>query len=84
MGIEGKIELAYLVLPKDIGGVELLTAGWSEEELADADRTAEEVLRSIRAGKFWPPTTPPPPYFEEFARICQDNRFGFLRLPDEE
>jgi hypothetical protein len=84
LGIEGKVRLGYLVLPKDFNGVAFLPAEWSDEDLAGADRKAEEIVRAVRAETFWPPAAPPPDFFEEFAAICQDNRFGFLRLPDEE
>lgn len=84
MGIEGSIGLGYVALPKDVRGVAFLPAEWSEEELAGADRKAEEVVRKVRDEVFWPPTTPPPEFFEEFSAICQDNRFGFVHLGDEE
>jgi len=41
------------------------------------------VIRAIRAGVFWPPTDPPPAFFDEFAAICQDGQFG-TALADEQ
>ncbi len=49
------VKLGYIILPKDIQQTGLYQAPWSDEELADADATAEEVIRSIRQGIFWPP-----------------------------
>ena len=49
------LKLGYIVLPKDIQQTGFYEASWSEEELAEADATAEEVIRKIRQGIFWPP-----------------------------
>ncbi|MBN1591106.1 MAG: PD-(D/E)XK nuclease family protein [Pirellulales bacterium] len=76
LGIEGPVALGYIALPKDVAKVGLLRAEWSAEELENADETARQVVRDIRAGKFWPPTDPPPPFAEEFSAICQDGQFG--------
>jgi hypothetical protein len=71
-------------LPKDTSGVGHLPAGWDEEELQSADRAAEEVVRKVRAGVFWPPASPPPDFCEDFAAICQDGRFGTIVAAEEE
>ena len=76
LGIAGPVELAYIVLPKDTGKVGHLPAQWTDEELRDADRVAEDVIRKVRAEEFWPPASPPPAFAEQFAAICQDDRFG--------
>ncbi|NUQ61139.1 MAG: PD-(D/E)XK nuclease family protein [Pirellulales bacterium] len=84
MGIDGPIQLGYIVLPKDPTRVDALLAQWTEEDLAQADRTAEEVVRRIRAEIFWPPASPPPAWFEEFAGICQDDRLIAVALAEQE
>lgn len=76
--LEGPIQLGYIVLPKDVTRIAALIADWSEEDLEAADGVAEEVVRRVRRGEFWPPKTPPPPFSEEFAAICQDGQFGAL------
>jgi ATP-dependent helicase/nuclease subunit B len=76
MGIEGRVRLGYVNLPKDVGAMELAEAEWTDDELASADRAAEEVIRKVRREEFWPPTQPPPHYFEEFAAICGDGPFA--------
>ena len=76
MGIEGRVRLGYVNLPKDVGAMELAEAEWTDDELASADRAAEEVIRKVRREEFWPPTQPPPDYFEEFAAICGDGPFA--------
>ena len=76
--LEGPIQLGYIVLPKDVTRIGALIADWSEEDLESAGGVAEEVVRRVRRGVFWPPKTPPPPFSEEFAAICQDGQFGAL------
>ncbi|MGA2033978.1 MAG: PD-(D/E)XK nuclease family protein, partial [Thermoguttaceae bacterium] len=83
LGIAGDVGLAYIALPKDLAKVGPLPAPWTAEELVDADRTAEEVIRKVRTEKFWPPVSPPPAFSEQFAAICEDDRFGAVLLPDE-
>jgi RecB family exonuclease len=82
LGIEGPVELAYIVLPKDTSRVEALKAAWTPEDFRSADQAAAEVIRKVRAEKFWPPVTPPPEFSEPFAAICQDGRFG--AIPENE
>ena len=83
LGIDGPVELAYIALPKDVAKVGELIAEWTPAELDEADETARRVVRAIRRGLFWPPTDPPPAFFDEFAAICQDGQFG-AALADEE
>jgi ATP-dependent helicase/nuclease subunit B len=75
---EGPIRVGYVVFPKDTTKIGPLFAPWAEEDFGEADRVAENVVRRIRAGEFWPPALPPPAFSEEFAAICQDGQFGAL------
>ena len=85
LGIAGPVELAYINLPKDIAAVGHMAADWTEDDFADADRAAADVIRRVRAKEFWPPANPPPAFSEEFAAICQDGRFGAVAaILDEE
>jgi CRISPR/Cas system-associated exonuclease Cas4 (RecB family) len=68
--------VGYIVLPKDTTKTGERLAVWSEAELADADHAAEGVVRQVRREVFWPPTSPPPAFSEDFAAICQDGGFG--------
>lgn len=76
MNFQGRVRLGYVNLPKDVSKMELAEAAWTDDELAAADRTAEEVVRKVRRQEFWPPVQPPPDYFEEFAAICGDGPFA--------
>lgn len=75
---EGSIRVGYIVLPKDTTKIGPLFATWTEGDFSEADRVAENVVRRIRSGEFWPPALPPPAFSEEFAAICQDGQFGAL------
>jgi RecB family exonuclease len=70
------IDLGYVLLPRDLNGVGLALATWTKEELDEADEKAREIIRHIRAERFWPPICPPPLFSEDFAAICQDHRMG--------
>lgn len=83
LGIEGPIQLGYIPLPK-AGIVTEAIAPWSESELADADRTAFEVVRKVRKGEFWPRASEPPAFSEDFAAICRDGQFTAPPLAEED
>ena len=79
------IELGYVLLPKDSLGVKHAPADWDEVLLSSADALARQVIAAIRAGKFWPPKSPPPDFSEDFAAICQDRRLGsWMPIGEEE
>ncbi|MBP90272.1 MAG: hypothetical protein CMJ64_26795 [Planctomycetaceae bacterium] len=71
--IDGPVEFGYILLPKDTSRIEYCLAKWTDEELAEADTIAADVVRAVRQTRFWPPTDPPPAFSEDFAYICQDN-----------
>jgi ATP-dependent helicase/nuclease subunit B len=80
---EHGVELGYITLPKDPAGVGDRMAEWSTAELEDADEQARHVVRSLRAGTFWPPNETPA-YEDEFTAICQDLALGrSLAAPSE-
>jgi RecB family exonuclease len=84
LGIDGPVQLGYILLPKDISKVGPRMAEWSDDDLAAADRTAADVIRGVRAERFWPPADPPPAFSEDFSAICQDGRFGAVLAAEEE
>ena len=75
LGITGSVKLGYVLLPKDTGKVQFCDAEWTADELAAADDVARDVVRKVRAEKFWPPVQPPPDFSEDFSAICQDSVF---------
>lgn len=78
-----RVELGYILLPKDVQEIGLALAEWTPAELAEADEVARRVIRQIRAGVFEPLTLPPPAFSEDFAVITQDHRLGVWHAPEE-
>jgi RecB family exonuclease len=78
-----QVALGYVLLPNDTQAVGLAEANWSEEELAEADALAEDVIRRVRAEQFWPPASPPPAYADDLAVICQDNSLEGWRVEED-
>jgi len=48
-----------------------------------ADDKFREIVRGLRAAKFWPPVKTPPEYAEDYAAICQDNVFEKYEISAE-
>lgn len=84
LGIDGEIKLGYIVLPKDLDATGELLAEWTGADLAAAEATAAEVVRNIRAGRFWPPADPAPSWSEDLAAICQDDQLGRALSVDDD
>lgn len=81
IGVEGPVDLAYIVLPDVSEGVDLLKANWTDEDLESADAFAREVGRKILDGVFWPPAEKLKWPQEEYAVICHDGTFDGEPLP---
>jgi RecB family exonuclease len=78
LGIEGAIHTGYIVLPKEVSEVDFLLDDWTDEELEDANETALDVVRRIRAGEFWPPKELSDYSYDDWADICQSGVFDSL------
>lgn len=61
--------LGFIVLPKELDQTNLFLAEWGKEDLAKADETAQEVIRAIRQGIFWPPKEDAEGKFPDLAPI---------------
>lgn len=77
------IELGYVLLPRDLAAAGLAIAEWDRALLETADEQAREIVRAIRAERFWPPTLPPPEFADDVAVICHDHRLGSYRASGE-
>ncbi|MEX0702184.1 MAG: PD-(D/E)XK nuclease family protein, partial [Planctomycetales bacterium] len=77
-GIGEELKLGYIAIPKGSAGTKHHLADWTRDDLDSADETARTVIRGIRANHWSDlrPIDPPPMFFDEFASICQDGRFG--------
>jgi ATP-dependent helicase/nuclease subunit B len=73
--------VGYVLMTKDHSSIGVELAPWNREEMEEAVAIAREVVRRIRRGEFWPPTSPPPYGFIEFAGICRD---GLRMTPEVE
>ncbi len=55
----GALELGFVNLGHRLSEDPLARAEWSEDELAEAREVAREVVRAVRARRFWPPGEAP-------------------------
>jgi RecB family exonuclease len=70
-GIVEPVDLGYMQLPRDLGQVGFVSAGWARGEIDDAVQTAHDVVRSIRVGAFGDPGEVP--HFDDgLAGPCYD------------
>ena len=76
LGVTGAIQLGYIRLPRDTNDVGAQLAEWTADDLAAADRTAQDVARRILDQHFWEELRATPDTLSEFGPICQDNVFG--------
>ena len=72
LGIEGEVQLGYLALPASTEDTDFLEAGWSEEQLAEADAVVADVAEKIVRGDYTRITEKRVPFAESLAAICQD------------
>ncbi len=75
-GVEGDVELGYIILPSDTNQMQAAMASWTDDELRSADETAREVGRRILDGDFWQELDEPPGTLQEFGAVCQDGVLG--------
>ncbi len=66
-----RLELGYVLLPKDLGKAGFRVAAWEEEHLRTADEMAQRIIRKVRAGEF-PQSTEKPAYEDEFTWIMKE------------
>jgi ATP-dependent helicase/nuclease subunit B len=72
---KGAIEVGYVLLPRSPDKIAFAAAEWTQEQYEAGIEKAREVVRSIRAGEFWPPAVDGG-RFDEFASICRTTVFG--------
>ena len=73
LGIDDRVQLGYIVLPKDVTEVGRRMAEWNASDLDSADRCAVAVAKAVYKQEFWPPRYPAPDMLSDFAWICQDD-----------
>lgn len=75
-GVDGRVQLAYMNLPKKPEDAAIHVARWSQAELDDGIEVAREIVRKIRGGHFEMTDTYPGHFEDDFANICQTRVFG--------
>lgn len=81
---KGELELGFFNLPKDLSSVGISTASWGPEDLSEAMRVAEEVVRNVLDQKFWPPKELSDFGEDTFGAICQNEVFERFYIPPVE
>ena len=69
--ISEPLKLGYVLLPKDTTKTAFTQASWTSDELQQADEQAKQVVRDIRAERFWPPAASVD-LAAEYAAICRE------------
>ncbi len=67
--VDSEPSVGYITLPKQAREVAFVPAKFTPEQLADADRKANETASQIRRGEFWPDHLKAI-HFDDFSRIC--------------
>jgi hypothetical protein len=70
LGVDGAVELGFIVLPRQSNGAKWIASPWEAAHLESAVACACDVVRAIRAGRFERNLNFTSP-FDAFARICQ-------------
>ncbi len=68
----GETHLAQFNLPRKLDEVRLHVAEWTGDELGEALRVRDWVVRQVRAGRFWPPQEASG-WEDEFTWLCADH-----------
>jgi len=74
LGVNGEIQLGFIVLPKDTNNTGERTAEWTNEQLQAADSAAADVWKAVQACEFWLPAESGVRY-DSYGQICQVNVF---------
>ncbi|WP_417847552.1 PD-(D/E)XK nuclease family protein [Thalassoglobus sp.] len=75
-GVQGKVRLGYITLPRTTPQIRDQIAEWGEDELKEADDVARKIAENIINEEFWVELDKPITWFQEFSGICQDDVFG--------
>ena len=73
LGVEGRVELAFCLLPDNSSRTRFEVAEWTAEELASADELARRVAGRILDQQFWPPSSSLK--YDDWSSICQATAF---------
>ncbi|MCX6362284.1 MAG: PD-(D/E)XK nuclease family protein [Armatimonadetes bacterium] len=71
VGAAEPIGVGYVALPDDPDATAFTMAPWVDADYASAMECADDVVRRIRRGEFWPPSEPPS-FDDGLQRLCWD------------
>jgi RecB family exonuclease len=74
MGMEGTIDVGYILLPKDTEKTGESFAEWDEQALQEADDLATSIWQAVQEGRFWKPRLEAR-HYNGFDLICQQDVF---------
>lgn len=80
---DARIQLGYIVLPRDSRNVSFIEADWTGEHLQHAVLTAQEIVQKIRAGQY----ERNPNFndrFDDFARLCHTEFFASFASDEDD
>ncbi len=66
------IKVGYILLDGAEDRPPLAIADWTDADYASALDRAEEIIRGVRAGVFWPPSMVVPTWDDDLSSICMD------------
>lgn len=75
LGVVGRVELAFFLLPERSERTRLEIAAWTPVELEAADELARQTARRILDGVFWPPADRTTWKYDGWSAICQSTAF---------
>ncbi len=84
VGVEGPVEVGFVLLPRDPNAVRFEAAPWGEAEFASAIDEARDTLKKIHDGVFWPPQALSAPWDRVFAGESFGVRERFVESGEEE
>jgi ATP-dependent helicase/nuclease subunit B len=77
MGMDpARLKVGYILLGRKLDKIKFEPAPWGAADFAEAERTAQEVVRGIRQHVFWPPTKLDSKDRDDYSPITQHRRFG--------
>ena len=69
-------KLAYFNVPRAVSEVAVAEADWDDAALGEAQTMRDEVIRALRAQRYWPPSDEPPKFADGLAGVCADAADG--------
>jgi len=77
LGVTGdRVALAYFNVPRKLSEAKVVEAAWDAAEIDAARAVRDDVVRALRAQRYWPPSMDPPVFDDGLAGVCADDADG--------